>query len=1133
MADQSQYTAANITVLEGLDPVRKRPGMYIGGTGIEGLHHLVWEILDNSIDEAMAGHADQIVVALHKDNRVSVLDNGRGIPVDKIGSTGKSALETVLTVLHAGGKFGGGGYKVSGGLHGVGVSVVNALSTYVRAEVYREGEIYMQEYDRGKPRADVKKIGKTDFRGGTYVVFDADPTIFPEIKYNTKTIIDRIRQKAYLTKAITITLIDATETEGETDEIGKGYQPPKGKSYTFYFEGGIASYVRHLNKGKLTYNEPPFYMEKINEDTSVEVAVQYADDFNEHVYTFANTEYTVEGGTHLTGFRTALTRVINDYARKNNLVKDGDTGLTGDDVREGLTAVISVKLAEPQFEGQTKGKLGNPEIRTIVDAAVSEKLTSYFEENPNEAKKIIEKSLLSLRARLAAKAARETVIRKGALEGMTLPGKLADCSERDPAKSELYIVEGDSAGGCFDGDTLVALTDGRDISFKQLVKESSEGKKHFGYTIDNNGNIAVGEIIHPRVTKKNADLVKVVLDNGEEIICTPDHKFMLKDGSYVEAKDLNPSLSLMPLNRKHSKIEKRITIAGYEMVYDPKKRWVFTHVLSDQFNLSHNTYLLEDGEHRHHADFNKLNNNPDNIVRVSKEAHLKLHREILEKTLLRPDVIEKAKLSHKKPEYRAKIKALMSTKEMKKLLSDRAKLQWEDPTYKKQMAESYINFYLENAEYREAVLSRLDKAQREYWLDPKNRTQQAERVRQYFIDNPEKAIELSVLAKKQWEVTSLRDWRSQKTKEQWTTEFRSKRYQAYLKTYHEKALRLLKTIQELSGVVSEADYEETRYITRDKSLLKYQTILSRFYNNDKKALLEAVENYNHKVVSVTRLTEKRDVYDIEVPGTHNFALASGVFVHNSAKQGRDRRFQAILPLRGKVLNVERARLDRMLSSDAIKHLIVAMGVGIGDQKTLDKLRYGRIILMTDADVDGAHIRTLLLTLLYRHFPELIRDGHVYIAQPPLYSIAKGKEKLYAYTDAQKEEILDAFRKKASGKGKIKEIESVVSEEIVEVENEPTDESAEVVTESTETDETGGEVTTIGGVNIQRYKGLGEMNAEQLWETTMNPENRVLLQVTNDDAAKADEVFSMLMGDEVAPRKRFIQTHAKYVKNLDV
>lgn len=989
MAEQSQYTAANITVLEGLDPVRKRPGMYIGGTGIEGLHHLVWEILDNSIDEAMGGHANEITVTLHKNNRVSVLDNGRGIPVDKIGSTGKSALETVLTVLHAGGKFGGGGYKVSGGLHGVGVSVVNALSSYVRAEVYRGGKVYAQEYDTGKPRKDVTTIGKTpEGLHGTYVVFDADPTIFPEIKYNTKTIIDRIRQKAYLTKGITITFIDATETEEETDVMGKGYEWPQGKSYTFYFEGGIASYVRHLNKGKTAYNEPPFYMEKVNEDTVVEVAIQYADDFNEHVYTFANTEYTVEGGTHLTGFRTALTRVINDYAKKNNLVKDADSGLTGDDVREGLTAVISVKLAEPQFEGQTKGKLGNPEMRTIVDAAVTEKLTMYFEEHPAEARKIIEKSLLSLRARLAAKAARETVIRKGALEGMTLPGKLADCSERDPKKSELYIVEGDSAGGCFAGDTLVALTDGRNIPFTQLVEEHAAGKQNYCYTIKADGSVGIAPILHPRITKYNAATVKVTLDNNEEIICTPDHKFMLRDGSYKQAKDLSRNDSLMPLYRRYSKINKRITIEGYEMVYDQQKRWVFTHMLADQVN----------------------------------------------------------------------------------------------------------------------------------------------RVHQYFIEHPEKIDALSKQAQDQWNSPELRAWRADVTKKQWTPDFRAKRKQSYNETYRSKALATLSSIYATDGVIDKDKYQAIRRTSNDKTLLKYETVLNRYFDGNEAELQESVAQYNHKVRSVVELTERADVYDIEVPETHNFALASGVFVHNSAKQGRDRRFQAILPLRGKVLNVERARLDRMLSSEAIKHLIIAIGVGVGEQKTMDKLRYNRIILMTDADVDGAHIRTLLLTLIYRHFPELIREGHIYIAQPPLYAISKGKEKHFAYTDDQRDEILKMIRDKAAttkaAKGKAKA--EAVAEEIA------IDDVDGAEVELTETaGDAGSDVVSVGGISIQRYKGLGEMNAEQLWDTTMNPENRVLLQVNEDDAAKADEVFSMLMGDEVAPRKRFIQTHAKYVKNLDV
>ena len=679
---KSTYDASSIQVLEGLQAVRKRPGMYIGGTGIAGLHHLIWEVVDNSIDEAMAGYCKNIDVTIHADGSVSVADDGRGIPVDKQKQTGKSALETVMAVLHAGGKFGGEGYKVSGGLHGVGVSVVNALSSYVKAEVRLNGKVYIQEFkDGGHPISGLKTEG-TSTKTGTTITFVPDPEIFEVIDFNYNTVLDRIRQQAYLTKGVKIKLTDERED----------------KCYAFYFEGGIKSYVDHLNRSKQVINEPIFYVDKSTDNVNVEIAVQYMDGFNDNVQTFANNIHTPEGGTHLTGFRTSLTRALNDYARSHSLLKDNEGNLTGDDVREGLTAVISVKLPNPQFEGQTKAKLGNPEVANIVQTVFTEYFSYYLEENPNEAKKIINKCSLSARARMAARAARDTVIRKGVLEGMTLPGKLADCSSKDAKISEIYIVEGDSAGG-------------------------------------------------------------------------------------------------------------------------------------------------------------------------------------------------------------------------------------------------------------------------------------------------------------------------------------------------------------------------------------------------------------------------------------------------SAKQGRDRRFQAILPLKGKILNVERARMDRMLSSDEIKALIIALGTGIGEQYDVSKLRYHRIIIVTDADVDGAHIRTLLLTLFYRHFPELIENGNVYIAQPPLYKIQKGKEKLYAHDDAEKDEILEEMasrtkNKKTTGEGDLQfevkslETDTAETEEIEEVEE--IDESQQIP----------GEVK-IPGVSIQRYKGLGEMNPEQLWETTMDPENRMLLRVTADDAEKADEAISILMGDEVEPRKRFIQTHAANVKNLDI
>lgn len=686
---KEKYDASKIHVLEGLEAVRKRPGMYIGGTGLDGLHHLIWEVVDNAIDEAMAGFCSEINVVIHKDNSVTVSDNGRGIPVGKQKQTGKSALETVLTTLHAGGKFGEGGYKVSGGLHGVGVSVVNALSTSLKAEVHREGKAWVQEYKNGgKPVGKVKSVGAAKDTG-TIITFVADPTVFEEINFNYNTVLDRLRQQAYLTKGVHIKLLDERT----------------GKSYGYCFEGGIKSYVEHLNHNKEVVNKPSFYVEKMIEKTSVEVAIQYTNSYTENIQSFANNILTPEGGTHLTGFRTALTRCINDYAKKSGLLKESDGSLTGDDVREGLSAVISVKLPNPQFEGQTKAKLGNPEVQNQVSSVLSEYFSYYLEENPNDAKNIVAKCALSARARLAARAARDTVIRKGALDGMTLPGKLADCSSRDASKSELYIVEGDSAGG-------------------------------------------------------------------------------------------------------------------------------------------------------------------------------------------------------------------------------------------------------------------------------------------------------------------------------------------------------------------------------------------------------------------------------------------------SAKQGRDRTFQAILPLRGKILNVEKARIDKMLSSEEVKTLIIALGTSVGEQYDISKIRYHRIIIMTDADVDGAHIRTLLLTFFYRNFPDIIENGYLYIAQPPLYAITKGKEKHYAYNDAEKDALVAKLQSlkatKASDQRPVtsdqEEIEEGFTDKQTELLESLGAESAE--SESSELEAQSPEQKTKG-MTIQRYKGLGEMNPEQLWETTMNPQSRILLQVTSEDAERADEVFSMLMGDAVEPRKKFIQTHAAKVKNLDV
>jgi DNA gyrase subunit B len=675
-ASTSNYGAQQIQVLEGLDPVRKRPGMYIGNTAHAGLHHLIWEVVDNSIDEAMAGYCSEITITLLPDGFVSVEDNGRGIPVEKHPVTKVSTLETVLTKLHAGGKFGNGGYKVSGGLHGVGVSVVNALSTELVAQVKRDGKLYEQKYKIGKPQGNVKTVGKST-EDGTIITYRADNTIFTVSEYDWKYILDHLRQQAYLTKSLKMSVWDKRDARNV-------------QSYTYYFEGGVASYCRHLNHHKDVKQEKVFYIEKDVENVKVEVAVQYNADYNELVYGFANNIHTIEGGMHVQGFRTALTRTLNNYARKHGFLKEKDTNLQGEDVREGLTAVISVKLPEPQFEGQTKAKLGNAEIKPVVESVFGDYFAAFLEENPHDAKEIISKCLIAQQAREAARAARDTVLRKGALEGITLPGKLADCSSRKPEECEIYIVEGDSAGG-------------------------------------------------------------------------------------------------------------------------------------------------------------------------------------------------------------------------------------------------------------------------------------------------------------------------------------------------------------------------------------------------------------------------------------------------SAKQGRDRSFQAVLPLRGKILNVEKSRLDKMLANNEIKNLIIAMGTNIGEQFDMGKLRYNRIIIMTDADVDGAHIRTLLLTLFFRHFPEIITQNHLFIAQPPLYRIAKGRDVRYAYSDNEKDKLVAELQAKASTSKAGKK---------AKVEEQPLE-----VVESDGTGDGSTDTTGVGqnvaGINIQRYKGLGEMNPEQLWETTMDPAQRVMQVVTIEDAEKADEIFDILMGSEVAPRKRFIQTKAKSVTNLDI
>ncbi len=1114
--ETTEYLADQIQVLEGLQAIRKRPAMYIGSVDARGLHHLVHEVVDNSIDEAMAGFCKNIQVTLNPDSSVTVADDGRGIPVDVHPKYGEPGVQLVLSRMHSGGKFEHKMYRVSGGLHGVGLSVVNGLSEWLEVRVRREGKEHRMRFERGTKASDLEVVGPAEGTG-TIITFKPDSQVFETIEFDYDTLAARLRELAFLNAGLEIIIVDKAHGRGDV----------------FQFSGGISEYVKWINRAKTPLHPDPIRFTKESNGTFVEVAMQYHDGYSESIFTFVNNIDTVEGGTHLAGFKAGLARAFNNYAKENKYLKQGE-GLEGDDVREGLTAILSVKIPDPQFEGQTKMKLGNSEVKGIVESAVYEKLTEHFLENPKVAEICIGKAVLASQAREAARKARELTRRKGLLEGFNLPGKLADCQERDPAKSELFIVEGPSAGGCFSGDTRIALADGRRLSFTEIIEERERGVEHFCYTIRRDGKIGLQKITDARKTRENAKVVKVFLDNGEEIRCTPDHRFMLRNGSYRQARSLRPGDSLMPLRTKLSDMnEPGITINGYEMVWDPKSEsWLFTHVLADWYNLWQGTYAAYAEDQRHHVDFNKLNNSPPNVVRLSRADHLSLHSEHVGKTLRLPGNVERSKRVRQSQGFRKKMSERMKQPDMRRILSVRAKNQWSDPEYKRHMKSSWLRFYWENEGYRNEVLERLNRGQREYWSVPGRRSAGAVRSRRYFAENPAAREEFSKRAQKQWHDDGLRAWRAEATRRQWRApEYRHRHAESvrrWWKAHPEHAQKLaaaagqtwadpekrfrieqglrrwretvptqrrsqvireghrLKSLQLLNAVLDAEDvqeaYEQLRRSTAPTAI-RYDRLLQEHFEGERARMLEAAANVNCKILAVVALSEPVDVYDLAVEGTHNFALAAGVFVHNSAKQGRRREFQAILPLRGKILNVEKARLDQMLKNEEIRVLITAIGAGVGEDFNPSKVRYHKIVQMADGDVDGAHINTLLLTLFFRYMRSLIDAGYVYIAQPPLYKIRKGKDLYYAYSERQREDLAKQLGDK--------------------------------------------------GVVYQRYKGLGEMNAEELWETTMDPARRVLKQVTIEDAAAADALFSILMGEAVEPRRQYIQDHAKEVVNLDI
>lgn len=983
MTPSAKYTAKDIQILEGLEAVRRRPSMYIGDTGPRGLHHLVYEVVDNSIDEAMAGVCNNIEVSLQTDGSVSVVDDGRGIPTDLHPQTGRPAAEVVLTKLHAGGKFDKKAYQVSGGLHGVGVSVVNALSDWLEVTIWRDGMTHHQRFERGIPVTDLE-TGEPTERRGTRIHFLPDATIFTETGFSWEVLSGRIRELAFLNPGLCITLRDEAE--------------PKEK--IFKYDGGITLFAEYLNRGKTTLFAPPLTVKGEKDGVIVEVSLQYNDSYLERIFAFANLIHTVEGGTHVSGFRTALTRAANEMARRQKLLKEKDENLGGDDLKEGLTAVISVKLPEPQFEGQTKTKLGNGEIKGIVDSIVYEGLMELLDDRNDVLKPLVENAVKARQAREAARKARDLVRRKSALSGLDLPGKLADCSSKTPSECEIYIVEGDSAGGCFSGDTKLRLASGKALSFRELAEDWQKGISHFGYATNEAGDIRIVPLVEPRRTHENAPLVEVELDNGQKIRCTPDHLFRLRDGSYREAKDLIEGTSLMPLRTRFTERGENPG-PGYEMAWmNGEQRWVHTHHLADRHNLVTHVYTKSRGPMRHHRNLDKTDNDPRNLVRLTKEEHLSLHAGIAGETI--------AKL-WQNPEYRKrKLRSLSeSAKKMwkdpayRRHMAERARLERQNPEINKKIEEGFLKWYGALSDEAKAnYAEHLRQLQDQYWSTEEHRELQAKRVHEYVLAHPEIREQLREKSQLEWAETSLRTWRSEMTREQWANpEFRknhSEAIRAWWQDHPEHAEKLAracsrrwndpaarervtralerwrressheersKRIREghkdkglklLNRLLKEAPidlvyaYDELR-ASEAPTAPRFETLLEKHFLGNRQALLEAASNYNHKVVSVRFLEEREDVYDLTVEHYHNFALEAGIFVHNSAKQGRDRHFQAILPLRGKILNVEKARIDRIFSNNEIKTIIQALGAGVGEEFDTTKLRYHHCVIMS---VDG-------------------------------------------------------------------------------------------------------------------------------------------------------------------------------------
>lgn len=1241
----SDYNADSISVLKGLEAVRKRPGMYIGDiSSIVGLSHLIYEITDNSVDEAIAGHCTDISITLGMDGSCTVEDNGRGIPVAMHEESGMPAIELVLTTLHAGGKFGGeeSGYKISGGLHGVGSSCVVALSKRFEATVWRDGLEHFIAFEQGYTVEKLRVVGPTRKRG-TRIKFWPDLTIFKVISdFNFQVVVSRVREMSYLNRGIRFVITD--ERVGEKLE--------------FYSETGVKGFVEHLNKNKNILHPSPLVVQGDRDGIQVDISLQWNDSYDEVLHCYTNNIRNADGGAHLEGFRSALTRSISKYMEDHPIKSKVD--ISGEDSREGLVTIISIKMADPKFSSQTKDKLVSSEVKTVVQSLVYEKLCQQFEENPGVIKAIIEKIIEAARARDAARKARELTRRKSALDTFRLPGKLADCQETDPAKCELFLVEGDSAGGCWSESTEITILDPRGkISFKDMVEEQSRGLRHWGYTYSHKHNtIYIEELKNARITKKGAKLVKLTLDTGEILQCTPDHLFLLRDGTYKPAIELKSDDSIMPLYTKvSSSLEDKRELNGYKMFLNINGRWQYEHVLSDLYNImSEPTYRSLKGFNfnRHHKDFNKLNNNPDNIERLTFDEHMVVHMNNLKKTLHRPDVKIKSKLTKQTEEFRIKQRIKMSSPELIEFFRNQALEQRKNPEFTKNLVAAWKYKFNSDTEFRKEHLEKWGKATRNYWKDESNRQAQRERVTRNYEENPEHIEWLRTEAKKQWDNQELRVWRAEESKKQWNNpENQKRRWEAIDARVLSQTLKFIKDNESLlisNDNFNHEVYNKIRPRGKKNRIAAPKYLFGRLID-DESSLISMIKTYNHRVVSIEEVDGFHDVYDLEVQYTHNFALASGVFVHNSAKQGRNRANQAILALRGKVLNVEKARLDQILANAEMANIYQALGCGVGQEFDASKSRYHKVIIMTDADVDGSHIRTLLLTFFLRRMPDLVKRGYLYVAQPPLYKVKKGRKERYVKDYRELEDFLidqtladmkleisdgrtlegqefhrelrtwleyDALFEKLDSRRFDKDLvlsllnsglfetntfydELKVKDLSEKLQNVPGISGVSVSPRSDadgkgcyrisflrrhdikntnlfvdETVSKWGEFRKISimrshfeklknlefilhliedkkdeifssykdvcsyimgvsrkGMASQRYKGLGEMNPEQLWETTLDPERRNLIQIRLDDETEADLTCSILMGDQVEPRRRFIEEYGILAENIDV